>query len=94
MSPTVSSSLASFSVGISRPHRRKNKTLGAIFRQGNTLALLEQNYAVWQVGGGANAGELWMVSWGVDVCLLGTARLEQNYAVWQVGAKLEKPSRI
>ncbi|PRW44303.1 dimethyladenosine transferase [Chlorella sorokiniana] len=27
---------------------RKNKTLGAIFRQGNTLALLEQNYAVWQ----------------------------------------------
>ena len=31
------------------PPRRKNKTLGAIFRQGNTLALLEQNYAVWQV---------------------------------------------
>lgn len=28
---------------------RKNKTLGAIFRQGNTLALLEQNYTVWQV---------------------------------------------
>ena len=27
---------------------RKNKTLGAIFRQGNTLALLEQNYAVAQ----------------------------------------------
>ena len=26
----------------------KNKTLGAIFRQGNTLALLEQNYAVYQ----------------------------------------------
>ena len=31
------------------PAGRKNKTLGAIFRQGNTLALLEQNYAVWQV---------------------------------------------
>ncbi|KAL4445312.1 hypothetical protein ABPG77_011137 [Micractinium sp. CCAP 211/92] len=27
---------------------RKNKTLGAIFRQSNTLALLEQNYAVAQ----------------------------------------------
>ena len=26
------------------PSCRKNKTLGAIFRQGNTLALLEQNY--------------------------------------------------
>lgn len=28
------------------PPRRKNKTLGAIFRQGSTLALLEQNHAV------------------------------------------------
>ena len=31
------------------PPRSKNKTLGAIFRQSNTLALLEQNYQVYQV---------------------------------------------
>lgn len=41
---------------LARPPGRKNKTLGAIFRQSNTLALLEQNYEVYQVGSNASVG--------------------------------------
>ena len=42
---------------------RKNKTLGAIFRQGNTLALLEQNYAVAQaLHRAADGGEVDLVA--------------------------------
>ncbi len=46
-------------------HRRKNKTLGGIFRQKATLALLEGNYRTWRalqlgtergLGGGAAGG--------------------------------------
>ena len=35
---------------------RKNKTLGAIFRQHHTLALLEANHATTQVGAGVVVG--------------------------------------
>ena len=34
--------------GDARAPRRKNKTLGGIFRQKTTLALLEGNYRTWQ----------------------------------------------